>query len=213
MSATDRDAEADTIGNSSCRDPFVREKRRTVTGSKFDISFSAELRSGADPEKVRRRLQVLFKLSDDALARMFSGRPVALKRGVDAKTAERYRDLFHDAGALVRIRPVEAADEPPPIPEPEPATKSAPIAAEPPRKASPAPDKPGLSLAPIGDQPLEPLVNAQPPSVDISHLTLISGHNWTLEDCETAQPPPEPPDVSHLEMTALDKEEGKGKKG
>jgi hypothetical protein len=71
--------------------------------SKFDIQFAGELVPGADPRQVRERLCDLFKLTPEALGRLFSGQVVVIKRNLDAGTAARYRDAFRDAGAILRL--------------------------------------------------------------------------------------------------------------
>ena len=69
----------------------------------YDILFAGELAPGAEPAQVRARLQGLFRLTDDAAARLFSGQPLALKRGLDRAQAERLREVFLAAGAVARL--------------------------------------------------------------------------------------------------------------
>ena len=69
----------------------------------YDILFAGELAPGANQAQVRARLQGLFRLSDEAAARLFSGQPLALKRGLDQAQAERLRQVFLAAGALARL--------------------------------------------------------------------------------------------------------------
>ena len=69
----------------------------------YDILFAGELAPGAEPAQVRARLQGLFRLTDDAAARLFSGQPLALKRGLDRAQAERLREAFLAAGAVARL--------------------------------------------------------------------------------------------------------------
>jgi hypothetical protein len=166
-----------------------------MTGAKFDILFAGELVGDADPREVRRRLQQRFKLSDEVAARLLSGRVLVLKRGVDAATASRYREVFLDAKALVQIRPVaerpdsplESAKGPTAMdPEGEPAESGA----------------EGLRLVTDAEQskPLEQPPVVDRPDIHIGHLRLVPGQDWTLEDC---QPPPtsiDAPDTSYLKL-------------
>ena len=69
----------------------------------YDILFAGELAPEAEPAQVRARLQGLFRLSDEAAARLFSGQPLALKRGLDQAQAERLRQVFLAAGAVARL--------------------------------------------------------------------------------------------------------------
>lgn len=81
--------------------------------SRFDLIFTGELVAGCDPAQVRRDLERLFKTDAAAVARLFTGKPVVIKKAIDEQTAQRYRAALQQAGALCRIRPVpvEAAAE------------------------------------------------------------------------------------------------------
>ena len=143
--------------------------------SSYDIHFSGELMPGAQQQAVRARIQEMFKLTDQAADQLFSGRTIAIKRNLDHDQAVRIRDAFRQAGAQVQL--VERSGEP-----------------------DEAPANTGLSLAPVDDRPLEPAPEIEPPSIDISSLSLIAGEEWTLEDCETPPPPVSIPDISHLQI-------------
>lgn len=78
----------------------------------FDIYFLGETLPGADPETTRDGVGSLFKLQGAAVDRLFSGKPLRVKRAVDTDTASRYRAAFRDAGALVQIVPAGAAPPP-----------------------------------------------------------------------------------------------------
>jgi hypothetical protein len=158
----------------------------------YDIVFSGELTPGADPHAVRERLRALFKLPDETLDRLFSGRPVAIKRGVDAATAKRYRDVFRDAGAVVQTLTAEQDETG--SSRAEHATSDAP------REAADG----GLQLAPMDGKPLETPPEIPPLDIDISHLQLVPGMNWSLEDCAPPIPPIHFPDISHLHLVAIE---------
>ena len=98
---------------------------------------------------------------------------MVLKRGTDAATAVRFRDAFREAGAIVQLVEVSAGGE----------------------------EKPeGLALAPVDGRPLEETPSPPERRIDISHLSLTPGEDWTLEDCEPPLPPLPLPDISHLEI-------------
>lgn len=78
----------------------------------FDIYFLGETLPGADPETTRDGVGSLFKLQGAAVDRLFSGKPLRVKRAVDTDTASRYRAAFREAGALVQIVPAGAAPPP-----------------------------------------------------------------------------------------------------
>lgn len=167
-----------------------------MSDDRFDISFSGSLKADADPAWTREQLRVLFKLDEPGLDRLFSGRPVLIKRNVDAATAARYKRVFDEAGAVVDIL---AAGESKP-------STSAGSGAET-TSASPSTegsDKPsGLSLAPMGGFLEEP-PEVKMMELDISHLSLVPGPEWSLADCEPDPPDIDPPDTSHLKLTDID---------
>jgi len=197
-----------------------------MSSARFDILFAGETLPGADPAEVRRRVQALFKVSDEAAERLFSGAPIAVKRAVDAETSRRFDALFREAGALVRIAPVAAPSEPAMAPAtPAPTAVAAPQALDPAPVRSPqpgpllegegdaaraareAPDSATpLGLAPPGDAPLEPPVSQVPPPLDLSDLSLVEGE-WTLADCVPPPPPVAVPDISRLRLAPVDEAE------
>jgi hypothetical protein len=166
--------------------------------SRFDIQFAGELVQGADPLVVRECLRDLFKLSPDGLERLFSGRAMVVKRDLDAATAERYRHAFRDAGAVLRLTPSTAALNPPAPAQPDPRDRGSP----PPVDATGA--EAGLTLAPPGADVGEATAPFAPRHIDTSHLSLVPGSDWTLEDCA---PPPVPtpiPDISYLTLAPVE---------
>ncbi|MCU0835125.1 MAG: hypothetical protein MUC77_11950 [Chromatiaceae bacterium] len=172
-----------------------------MSDARFDILFAGETLPGANPAEVRRRVQALFKVSDEAAERLFSGKPIAVKRAVDAETSRRYDALFRDAGALVRIAPVPAENQPGrPVPPAGPHT---------PEPASIGSGDSQLGLAPESDTPLEPPVSAAPPPIDLSHLSLVEG-DWSLSDCAPPPPPLAVPDIEHLGLVPTEGETGRG---
>lgn len=177
-----------------------------MVGARFDIFFAGELSANANPTEVRRRLQRRFRLSEDGVARLFSGHMVTVKRDVDAATASRYREIFQDAGALIEIHPVEATSETPPADAAEPLASS--VSPEPEEKIPTQSKEPGTERHRAVGEPLE-----RPPSrdfamIDTSHLSLVPGQDWTLEDCKPELPPIKLPDISHLELVGLPPSDG-----
>jgi hypothetical protein len=146
-----------------------------MADTSYDILFSGELIPGARQDDVRARLQELFTLTDQAADRLFGGRTIAVKRGVDHQQAVRFRDAFLQAGARVRL--VERASG---------------------KEQAPSGDK--LSLAPVNGPPLEAEPAVETPAIDISGLSLMPGEDWTLEDCDVPPMPAPVPDISHLRI-------------
>lgn len=69
----------------------------------YEIAFSGQMVAGADPLQVRQAVQRLFNASEQMLEQLFSGRRVVVKRGLDRAAAEKYRQAFARAGALVEV--------------------------------------------------------------------------------------------------------------
>ncbi|NEX22249.1 hypothetical protein G3480_18385 [Thiorhodococcus mannitoliphagus] len=167
-----------------------------MSDARFDISFSGTLKPDADPAWTREQLRVLFKLDDKGLDRLFSGTPTLIKRNVDSDTADRYRRVFDETGAIVDVLP---AGEP----KRSKADAGGSGQGAEPTAADAVKDTSGLSLAPMGGFLEEP-PEVKIMELDISHLSLVPGPEWTLEDCEPAPPNIDPPDTSHLTLAEME---------
>lgn len=149
---------------------------------RFDIRFDGTLKAGADPDRTRKHLGTVFKLDEQAVARLFAGKPVLIKRNVDAATAARYTRVFDEAGAVLGVVPLDSDT----------------MGSEHTAEAAPGGDEgSGLRLAPQGGF-LEAPQEVKMPELDLSHLSLISEPEWTLADCQPQTPEIDPPDTSHL---------------
>ncbi|MCB1784958.1 MAG: hypothetical protein H6953_10280 [Chromatiaceae bacterium] len=162
----------------------------------FDVYFLGEMLPDVDPAEVRDGVARLFKVGGDGVDRLFSGKPLRVKQGVDADTASRYRAAFREVGALVQIVVGGA---------PAPTAKAA--AAK--RPADGAPAAPTAAAAPdaIGDASLaEPgaIIDHTPPvppaDIDTSGLEALPANTGSLEDCHIEKPPHPIPDISHMKL-------------
>ena len=153
----------------------------------YRLVFRGEVLEGQHPAVVRKRLGEAGGFAADALDKLFSGRPVVVKREADTATAARYQALFRKAGARLRVLPVEAA-----------------ASAE---AATPAPtppaDEDGLMLLPAGSDVLTP--EERPPSpereVDTSALSLADGEADLPE--APAAPAVDAPDYTVAEVGSV----------
>lgn len=68
----------------------------------YAIHFDGAIVDGADVEAVKRQLCQLLRIEAAAIERLFSGRPVTLKRGLDRQQAIVYQQTLQQAGARVR---------------------------------------------------------------------------------------------------------------
>jgi len=69
------------------------------------LVFSGECLDGYDPQDVRRTIASALKLDEKRAARLFSGKPLVLRREVDVVAAHRYIARFALMGAVVRAEP------------------------------------------------------------------------------------------------------------
>ena len=173
-----------------------------MPSEQFDIYFSGQMMEGQDPALVRDRIRALFKASDGQMQLLFSGKPTAIKRGLDMESASRYRLAFRKAGALVEILPAKsgAGDQAMAL---LPANTGSLEEFAPRVPPLPLPDISAMELASPGTD-LDPSAPPAPARLATGDLSLVAGDDWTLEDC---QPPPLPmvvPDLEGLELTEPD---------
>jgi uncharacterized membrane protein YhaH (DUF805 family) len=71
----------------------------------FKIVFEGQLRPGVDLETARLNLARLFKSDVQAIDRLFTGKPMTVKRGLNRDDAQRYLQILNDAGVQARIEP------------------------------------------------------------------------------------------------------------
>ena len=163
----------------------------------FDIYFLGEMLPDTNPAEVMRQVAKLFKVSEDAVDRLFSGKPLRVKQNVDADAASRYRAAFRDAGALLEIVP---HGSPPPqrtaaAATPAAAPDTAADDAEPPAAAT----GDDMSLAEPGaiidHKPAPP-----PAEIDTSELSALPPNSGSLEDCTIEKEPHPIPDISHMQI-------------
>lgn len=90
----------------------------------YNLIFHGVIAEGQDAETVRKNIAELFKVSDDKVERLFSGRPVAVKKNVDHVTALKYQSAFKKAGALCSIEPFSVMADKKSSAEEEPSRKT-----------------------------------------------------------------------------------------
>ena len=112
----------------------------------FEVIFSGEVLDGFDAAETRAKVGQLFKADEAKLARLFSGKPVVIKKGLDEATANKYVGAFKKAGAKAIAKdaaapaPVEAITAaPPPVETQAPAAKPSPAPAAKPAPSSGSP--------------------------------------------------------------------------
>jgi hypothetical protein len=72
----------------------------------FNVTFEGKVAPGKDIEIVKKAIMDLLKVDPGGIEHIFSGRPILLKKGVNAGTAERYRQAIEAAGAVCKVEPM-----------------------------------------------------------------------------------------------------------
>lgn len=162
----------------------------------YKLVFRGEVLDGQHPAVVRKRLAEAAGFDAAALDKLFSGRPVVLKRAADAATAARLQLLFKTAGARLRALPAPA----------DQAAAGDQASSDPSRRAGDAAERAArageadqdLMLLPEGSEVLREDERSvwQPREVDTGALALEQPELAT----RPADPVPPAPDVSHLSL-------------
>jgi uncharacterized membrane protein YhaH (DUF805 family)/glutaredoxin len=80
----------------------------------YTLVFSGDILPGNDPEETRARLIALLGVAPEKSARLFSGKPVVIKKGLSADAAQAYRRKLASMGIGVRVEVQNAAPPTPP---------------------------------------------------------------------------------------------------
>ena len=72
----------------------------------YNVIFEGKVAPGKDLESVKKAMMNLLKIDSQAIERIFSGRPISLKNGVNASTAEKYQKAIEAAGAVCKVEPM-----------------------------------------------------------------------------------------------------------
>ena len=92
----------------------------------LQLVFRGECLDGYDPGVVRQAVARALRLDEARTQRLFSGKPVVLRREVDALRADRHIARFATLGALLRAEPSKPTSRrPEPLPSRGPATRTA----------------------------------------------------------------------------------------
>lgn len=127
----------------------------------YSVVMTGKVADGMALEQVRANVGKLFKLGDEQLDKLFSGKPVAVRRNLDQQKAEKLCAALTKAGAVARIksnRPLAAAQQPA---AKKPASKPAasePADVAPEAKAAPAPEPAAAAPTPVATA--KPAANA-----------------------------------------------------
>lgn len=98
----------------------------THADTPLQLVFRGECLDGYDPGVVRQAVARALRLDEARTERLFSGKPVVLRRQVDALSADRHIARFATLGAVLRTEPSKPTPRrPEPLPSSGPATRIA----------------------------------------------------------------------------------------
>lgn len=169
-----------------------------MSDSTYSVIFRGDLQPGYTVADVKANFARLFRVGPEAVEKLFSGRPLAIKKGLPLTQAEQLVATLAKLGAQSSLKAeVEAAvvARPEPVVEPESALKPEP-GEEVPSAPQPSADS-GLTLAPMEGYLLQEHERArvEPARVPVSHLSLKPAEGNLLESTERKQEVPPPVSV------------------
>lgn len=175
---------------------------------KVDVVFRGDIAPGQNILDVREGVQKLFKADEQQLQRLFSGRPVTIRRGLDRAQADQYRKALLEAGALVELKPAKGDSQASEAGVAELAPREVPLATADDSIESgtvTAPEGGEFTLAPVGADVLRaeerPVVDAV--DVDISTLSAEMPAGDLLDESEKKTVKAVEVDISHLSVEDL----------
>jgi uncharacterized protein YbjQ (UPF0145 family) len=80
-------------------------------GTTYNVVFEGKLVPGKTLEEVKKALASVLNREVQTVGQLFSGRPVVLRKQVDAATAEKYQKRFRAAGAICALKALEGGTE------------------------------------------------------------------------------------------------------
>lgn len=174
----------------------------------FNVVFRGDIVPGQGLPDVKLRFAQVFRLEADKVDGYFSGKPIVLKKDCDRATAEKFKTVLHQAGALVDIKSANA-----PVPAPRPAPikpqASAPSPSPAPVASSSAVEDEVWSLSSRGSDLLKPeeRIVPTPVQVSIEHIQLVKRNPFAMDaeeplEHERDMTPPQL-DVSALQLAQV----------
>lgn len=173
---------------------------------KYNLVFRGEILKGFDPEAVQTKIAKIFKADISSIERLFNGKPVAVRKAVNADTAARFRQAFLDSGAKLHIQPI--SDDTPASPSSEPRTQTSEPKLLPANTGSliefakavdaqPIADISNLSISAPGTT-IDIKPRAAKVTISTEHLSVSSAGTGSLEDCKKDIKKQAIADISHL---------------
>ncbi|MCZ6642751.1 MAG: hypothetical protein O7C67_09840 [Gammaproteobacteria bacterium] len=173
----------------------------------YRLIFRGEVLEGQHPSVVKKRLAKSLKLDEAQSEKLFAGESVVLKREADTRSAAKFQALFKEAGARLRVMPVEKADTTK-TPEPELSASNAGSTSEvnPKPETGAVPDAQGaFDVMPAGSDVLTNAERQADPVAEVNtdHLSVDDvGADLGPSD-QPGDAPPSAPEVSHISLAEV----------
>ncbi len=165
-----------------------------MSNEPYNIVFHGKIHADFKLQQVKDNLGRIFKIDTDKIEKMFSGKPIAIKKSVDRETALKYLQAMKKAGAIVSAysqagAPVNLAlsQETPPSDQHKNLSPPLSIAAPGERILPPQPvveaqfNIEGISMAPVGVDVTDPEPPPPPFQADLSKLSMAEAGTRVLD--------------------------------
>jgi len=86
-----------------------------MSQDKYRVIFKGEIQEGVSPDDVKTKLAKILKLSEEKAAKLFSGKPIIIKKNASEQTCKKIQAALKKAGAKCKVK----KEAPPPEEEPE----------------------------------------------------------------------------------------------
>ena len=156
---------------------FTCQGVNTAMSDRYTVVFEGRVVPGQSADKVKARLKSALKTDDQAIARLFGGGPVPVRKNIDLATAQRYQQIFAAVGAVCEIRRDGSAAPVAPAPSGgQPAASGdRPAMAAPPPPPSLAPVKVHYITTSQGAKMILTNIESVPGKTVTEHFGLVSG--------------------------------------
>ncbi|VAW53517.1 hypothetical protein MNBD_GAMMA05-409 [hydrothermal vent metagenome] len=141
-----------------------------MNDEQFDVVFFGILQAGKDKETVMQNMATLFKTDANKLAPYFAGGRKVIKGKINAEAAKKYVTALENVGLVVKLEACDATEE-------TSASKSSPS------PETPAIDTGDISVAPVGADFTENLVEVPAQKIDdISDISMAEAGVDVIEN-------------------------------
>jgi hypothetical protein len=160
----------------------MTDKTSTDTQN-YSIIFRGDIVMGYSLPDVKQNLQKLFSVDDAETNRLFMGKPVALRRGLQLDEANRYKEILKQEGVIVSVQAdneIKAASKP--QSKEQPKTKSSPASDSGSEKIDET--KQDWQLLPVGSQLSDSKTETNIVEIKTDHLKVLPQEGNLLKDDE-----------------------------